>query len=339
LTLGASPEIGLKDARDLARKAHLKVAGGEDPGETKKAARAAVHAPANRDLVEKVAAEFLGRHVKTLAPATRVSATRVVSKEIVPAFRGKRLSEIKRTDVIAFLDRIVDRGAPVAANRTLTLLKTMCNFAVQRGIIEVSPIARIKAPTAETARDRILTDAELAACWRAAGGLEWPYSGFMHLLILTGQRRNEVAALTWRELDLDAKLWTLPAARAKNGIEHQIPLSHSAVEILRTCPRIVNSDFVFSVNGRNPMRAFYLTKRRIDALMPAETAPWVMHDVRRTVASGMAKLGINLPVIEKLLNHVSGSFAGIVGVYQRHSFADEKRAAMDAWAQHVAAMN
>ena len=161
----------------------------------------------------------------------------------------------------------------------------------------------------------------------------------MHLLILTGQRRNEVAALTWRELDLDAKLWTLPAARAKNGIEHQIPLSHSAVEILRTCPRIVNSDFVFSVNGRNPMRAFYLTKRRIDALMPAETAPWVMHDVRRTVASGMAKLGINLPVIEKLLNHVSGSFAGIVGVYQRHSFADEKRAAMDAWAQHVAAMN
>jgi integrase len=160
----------------------------------------------------------------------------------------------------------------------------------------------------------------------------------MHLLILTGQRRNEVAAVTWREIDLAGKLWTLPASRAKNGIEHEIPLSDMAVEILSTCPRIADSDYVFTVNGRNSMRAFYLAKRRIDALMPAETAPWVMHDIRRTVASGMAKLGVNLPVIEKLLNHVSGSFAGIVGVYQRHSFADEKRAAMQAWARHVEAI-
>jgi integrase len=160
----------------------------------------------------------------------------------------------------------------------------------------------------------------------------------MHLLILTGQRRNEVGALTWREIDLDARLWTLPAVRAKNGIGHEIPLSDMAVDILTTCPRIVESDYVFTVNGRNPMRAFYLAKGRIDALMPAGMAPWVMHDIRRTVASGMAKLGVNLPVIEKLLNHVSGSFAGIVGVYQRHSFADEKRAAMQKWARHVEAI-
>jgi len=157
----------------------------------------------------------------------------------------------------------------------------------------------------------------------------------VHLLILSGQRRNEVAALAWKELDLDAKIWTLPAARAKNGIEHTIPLSDMAVDILRACPRIDSSDYVFTVSGRIPMRGFHLTKRRLDALMPAETAPWVWHDIRRTVASGMARLGVNLPVIEKLLNHVSGSFAGIVGVYQRHSFADEKRAAMQAWANHV----
>jgi integrase len=338
LTLGASPEISLKDARDLARKAHLKVAGGEDPGETKKAARAALHVPANRDLVEKVAAEFLARHVKTLAPATRAAATRIINKEIVPSFRGRRLSEIKRSEVIAFLDAIVDRGAPISANRILATFKSMANFAVQREIIDVSPFAIIKPPTTEAARDRVLSDSELAAVWRTAGALEWPYCGFMHLLILTGQRRNEVAALTWRELDLSGKLWTLPAARAKNGIEHEIPLSDMAVDILTTCPRVAESDYAFTVNGRNPMRAFYLTKRRIDALMPAETAPWVMHDIRRTAASGMAKLGVNLPVIEKLLNHVSGSFAGIVGVYQRHSFADEKRAAMQAWARHVEAI-
>jgi hypothetical protein len=216
LTIGASPEIGLKDARDLARKAHLKVAGGEDPGETKKAARTA-HAPAS-DLVERVAAEFIARHVKNLAPATRDAAARIIGKEIIPAFRGRRLSEIKRYEVTSFLDGIVDRGAPVQANRTLAFLKSMANFAVQRGIIDVSPIAGTKAPTAETARDRVLSDAELAAVWRAAAALEWPYCGFVHLLILSGQRRNEVAEMTWKELDLDARIWTLPAARAKKRI-------------------------------------------------------------------------------------------------------------------------
>ena len=185
-----------------------------------------------------------------------------------------------------------------------------------------------RAPTIETARDRILSDAELKAVWQAADALGWPYCGFVHLLILTGQRRNEVADLTWREIDLDAKLWTLPAARAKNDVEHTIPLSDLVVEILRAVPRIDGSEFVFTVTGRRPIQGHHVIKRRMDALMPPDITPWVVHDIRRTVASGMARLGVNLLVIEKILNHVSGSFGGIVGVYQRHSFADEKRAAM-----------
>jgi integrase len=155
------------------------------------------------------------------------------------------------------------------------------------------------------------------------------------LLVLTGQRRREVSELRWQEIDLGTKLWTLPAARAKNSIEHSIPLSDRTVEVLRGLPRIDDSQFVFTLSGRAPIRGTQLVKRRIDALMPPDTQPWVLHDIRRTVASGMARLGINLPVIEKFLNHVSGSFAGVVGVYQRHSFADEKRAAMAAWARHV----
>jgi integrase len=158
----------------------------------------------------------------------------------------------------------------------------------------------------------------------------------VQLLILTGQRRNEVAQLPWREIDLDAKLWTLPKERAKNKRENQIPLSDQVIAILRSLPRIEGSEFVLTISGDRPMTAFTLIKEWLDALMPADTPPWVLHDVRRTVASGMARLGINLPVIEKLLNHVSGSFAGIVGVYQKHSFADEKRVAMDMWAQHLA---
>jgi integrase len=337
LTIGASPEIGLKDARDLARAAHLQIASGEDPGAAKQAARTATKALPARDMVEKVAAQFLARHVKNLSAATRIEVGRIVAKEILPTFRGRRLSEIKRPDVIEWLDAIVDRPAPIAANRALGWLKGLYNFAVERGILDVSPIAGIKAPAAETARDRILSDEELKAVWEAADALEPVYAGFIKLLILTGQRRSEVANLSWSEIDLDAKLWTLPAARAKNSIEHSIPLSDQAADILRSLPRIAGSEFVFTINGRNPIRGTHLVKRRIEKLGPP-IPPWVLHDIRRTVASGMARLGVNLPVIEKLLNHVSGSFAGIVGVYQRHSFSDEKRAAMQAWARHVEAI-
>jgi integrase len=336
LTIGTSPEIGLKDARDLARKAHLRVASGEDPAAEKRAARVAARTPVDRDLVEKVAAQFLARHVNGLAPATVREVERILTKEIIPAFFGRRLSEIKRPDILELLDGIVDRGAPIFANRTLSWLKGLCNWAIARGLIETSPCAGIKPPGGrETARDRILAGDELRAIWQAADAFEWPYRGFVQLLILTGQRRNEVSELAWREIDFNAGIWTLPAARAKNGIEHTIPLSVQAADLLRACPRIADSEFVFTLNGRAPLTGHHAIKRRLDALMPPDTLPWVFHDLRRSVASGMAGLGINLPVIEKLLNHVSGSFAGIVKVYQRHSFADEKRTAMQVWARHV----
>jgi integrase len=144
---------------------------------------------------------------------------------------------------------------------------------------------------------------ELKAAWEAADALEPAYAGFLKLLILTGQRLREVSEMEWKEIDLNAKLWTLPGKRAKNGVEHTIPLSDLAAEILKALPRIDGSSFVFTINGRNPIRGTHQTKRRIDKLAP-EIAPWVLHDIRRTVASGMARLGINLPVIEKLLNHV-----------------------------------
>ncbi len=141
--------------------------------------------------------------------------------------------------------------------------------------------------------------------------------------------------MTWREIDLDAKLWTLPAARAKNGREHQIPLSDLAVEILRSLPWIADSRFVFSLFGRGPITAFVLTKQRLDALMPTETAPWTLHDLRRTFASGCARLGVAVHVVEAALNHRSGSIKGVAAVYNRYSYDTEKRAALSAWARHV----
>jgi integrase len=154
----------------------------------------------------------------------------------------------------------------------------------------------------------------------------------VQLLILTGQRRNEVARMQWGELDHERRLWTLPRERVKNDRRHEVPLSPQAVAIIQSLPRI-GDQYVFTLNGKKPINGFNNDKRRIDDL--SGVSDWVFHDLRRTVASGMARLGISLGIIEKVLNHVSGSFAGIVGVYQRHEFAEEKRTALEKWADHV----
>ena len=180
LTIGPSPEIGLKDARDLARKAHVQIAGGIDPASEKSTAKLAKRVPAaDRDLVEKVVAQFLSRHVKALAPATAKEVGRIFRKDILPAWQGRRLSQITKSDIHELLDGIVDRGAPCVANRTANWLGVMCNFAVERGLVETSPMAGIKPPGGqETPRDRgLLADGELLALWGAADALEQPYRG------------------------------------------------------------------------------------------------------------------------------------------------------------------
>jgi integrase len=144
--------------------------------------------------------------------------------------------------------------------------------------------------------------------------------------------------MRWAELDLEQRLWTLPPERVKNNQPHEVPLSDAAIALLKSLPRIQGSPYVLTTNGETPASNYGKNKRRLDALLPPEMPAWRLHDLRRTVASGMARLGINLPVIEKVLNHSSGSFAGIVAVYQRHSFADEKRKALDAWADLVVSL-
>jgi integrase len=198
------------------------------------------------------------------------------------------------------------------------------------------PCAGVKPPTAERARDRVLSDEELRLVWQAADKLGGAFAPLVKLLALTGQRRDEVARMRWEEVGIENRLWTLPAERTKNNQPHEVPLSNAALAILEKVPRVKESPFVLTTNGgASPASGYSKNKRRLDALLPLDMPPWRLHDLRRTCASGMARLGINLPVIEKVLNHASGSFAGIVGVYQRHSFADEKRAALEAWGRHV----
>jgi integrase len=184
---------------------------------------------------------------------------------------------------------------------------------------------------------RDLSDDELKAVWQASEAIGWPFGPLVQLLILTGQRRGEIAGMRWGEIDLDARKWTLPAMRSKNGIEHQIPLSEPALAILRGLPK-VGGKYVFTISGAAPVKGFDGAKKRLDALLPPDMQQWVLHDLRRTFASGCARLGVDLHVVEKCLNHTSGSFAGIVSVYQRHDFAGEKCACMQAWGRFIEAL-
>jgi integrase len=200
----------------------------------------------------------------------------------------------------------------------------------------------LAGPPAASARDRVLSDEELAALWQATGSIGHPFGPLFRLLILTGQRREEVAGMDWSELDRETASWLIRSYRTKNRKAQLVPLSGVAVEIVdkladdQEWPR---SGYLFSTTGKTPVSGFSKAKRRLDELMAElldeRFSPWRAHDVRRTVATGLQRLGIRFEVTEAILNHVSGSRSGVAGVYQRYDWAFEKRGALDAWAAHV----
>lgn len=340
-TLGRYPAIDLANAREIARRTLVEVASGRDPAADKAEARrvACDLVPPFRDQIESSAALFIERYAKAnTKEQTWRESERLLATHVLPLWRTRRVQDIARRDVVELMDAIVDRGAPVSANRTLAVVRRMFGWLVERGVIVTNPCTEVRAPTAEKSRDRVLSDAELRAILQACDGLKEPFGALIKLLALTAQRRDEVGQMTWREVDLDARIWTIPKERAKNGIAHDVPLSDPAVKVLAGIRRIAGSGgLMFTTTGETPVSGFSKIKKRLDAAVP-DAPPWVLHDLRRTAASGMARLGINLPVIEKVLNHTSGSFGGVTGIYQRHQFAVEKRAALEIWAAHVEAL-
>ena len=336
LTIGPYPAIGLAKARAEAARAKVSLADDDDPAAAKRTARAAKNATRSRDdSVEKVIADFVSLYAK---PNTRDwKETQRLLKQFAEAWKGRPLAAVGKADIHLVLDGIVARGAPVGANRAFAQLRKLFRWAVSRGLLDRSPCDGIDPPSAEKSRDRVLDTEELHFVWRAADSLGFPFGPIVKLLVLTGQRRSEVGGMEWREIDLDRATWTIPAARSKNKRQHVLPLSPEAVEIIKALPRFSGSKFVFSP-GETAPSGYSRAKTRLDARIGESIAPWILHDIRRSVASGLAGLGVNLPVVEKLLNHVSGSFAGIVGIYQKYNFADEMRGAMERWGRHVQAI-
>jgi integrase len=232
----------------------------------------------------------------------------------------------------------IEARAPAMANCVFAVIRQFSGWCLERGILETTPCAGIRAPAADRARDRVLRDDEIKALWQATETITWVFRDPVRLLLLTGARLNEVTCLTWNELDLDAKSWCLPKERSKNKQAHVVPLSTLALDILTAIPRIQSPrNFIFTLNGERPVRSYSDAKRKLDAAM-SDSAPWVIHDLRRTCASGMARLGIAPHVVEACLNHKSGTIRGVAAVYNKYSYDAEKRIAMQAWSRHVAAI-
>jgi integrase len=261
-------------------------------------------------------------------------AVEQILRHDLTAWYGRPLRSITKADVIAVLDQVLDRGAPIMANLLLAHIKRMFNWTIERGLIETSPADRVRPPSRKVERDRVLTDPELCAVWHGCGQLGWPFGPLVRLLMLTGQREGEVAGMRWADLDIDQALWTLASGQTKAARTHLVPLSEPAVQIIRELPRL--GDLVFPARGADarPVSGFSKAKVRLDKFCGVQD--WVFHDLRRTAATALAQLEVPPHVVEKIINHRGAGIAGPMGkIYQRYDYLKERRAALELWAQHA----
>lgn len=320
IKIGNHPIVSLADARDKAREILRDIQLGQYETEA-----GMEQVPTFGEVVR----DFIDKYAK---PRNRdwKGTERILKK--FAALNDKPITEIKRADVVKALDDIIKGGAPVRANRALAAIKKLTAWCVDRGMIETSPVAGLKPPTKETARDRVLSADELQRCWAGADGEDYPFAQYMQSLILTMQRRGEVAGMRWSEIDLATGVWTIPAKRAKNANSHTVPLAPLALDILKSTPRFLGSDLVFTTNGTTPISGFGRLKQRLDLAVGTDADDWRLHDIRRTVATNMAMLGIAPHIIEAILNHRTGIVSGVAAIYNRHAYLDEKREALERWA-------
>jgi integrase len=336
-TLGSAGEEGLSLAAARAAAAAHRHRLERGDGVTAVTAVTGVTGESGRgyDKIETAAAAFLELHAyRKTRPSTAWATERVFNRIILPAWRGRTIDSIRKRDVIELVEDVAASGRGYLANRTLGTLSKFFNWLVARDALAFSPVTGVERPHEEEVRDRVLSDAELRKLWLACES-EGPFGQAARMMILTGGRRNEVSQMRWSELDQERRLWTLPRERSKNRRPHTVPLSSQAWRIIEAMPPIADCDFVFTADGRKPVTGWDKAKVRISAKAGIASESWRLHDLRRSCASGMQRLGVSVPVIEKALNHISGTFRGIVGVYQTHDYADEIRIALQKWADHV----
>jgi integrase len=326
----------LADARKKARTMLNDIEGGGDPrSETRKKTGSGTGTV--RALFED--------YKKAKASKRSISEIeRIFNKYVLPEIGDRLADSVNRADVTHLIDGVATGGAkptPVMARAVAAQLSAFYSWAMPRlHRLEVNPCRDAGKPDKPKARERVLSNDELKALWTVLESEGLPWGPSVKLLILTGQRRDEVFSADRAEFDLEARLWTVPGGRAKNGKAHLVPLSNAAVTLVEAVPEVDGSAKLFPSrsNPENGPSGFSKALARIIAEMEKEMGPlerFTLHDLRRTMATGLQRLGIRLEVTEAVLNHVAGTRGGLVGVYQRHEFLDEKRHALTAWAAEV----
>jgi integrase len=268
-----------------------------------------------------------------------------LERHAVSKWGDRDVHEITKRDVIDLLDGVAESGRGVTANRLRAYLKAFFNWCIDRDVIGANPVQGVKRPLKnEKSRDRVLSDDEIRWFWKACDQEGQPWGHMGKLLLLTGQRLGEVSGMTYGEVNGD--LWSMASERTKNKRPHDVPLSSAALAVLRDVKRIKGkAGYVITTTGKTPVQSFDKPRKRLAALMEeiaseelgrkVDIPHWTFHDLRRTCATGMQRLGIPVRVTEAVLNHVSGTGGGIVGVYQRHDYAEEKREAINAWSEKI----
>lgn len=333
--LGSCDAVLFEDASLAVQAIMGAVAMGRDPAAERKQDAAAARAKAERErlTLSTLVGTWQRLHLVHKRGRYAQEAVRALQRAFARQWE-KPAEDLDRTTVVRALDTLVQDGSMSMASRTGAYGRACYQWAVKRGTVAMNPFAALPSVGASPKRDRVLTDDELAAVWRASATVPPPFGRIVQMLMLTGQRREEVAGMTWSEVSDDLATWIIPADRTKNATPHGVPLSQPARDLLQSLPR--SGDVVMPGDTGGPFNGWSKSKARLDAA--SGVTGWTLHDLRRSLATGLQRLGVRLEVTEAVLNHTSGSRAGIVGVYQRHHWSTEKRAALDAWAAHLLAV-
>lgn len=325
VSIGDASAVAPEEARGRAREILARADLGEDSQTVKEESRS------KQTLVfHEIVDAYIDRHVEVRLRARSQEEVKRHLRAHWGTLHKVPLPEIDRLMIATRLAELASQSGPVAANRSRASLSALFAWAMRQGLAEQNPVVDIGKPGLERSRDRILTARELTAVWRACGLDD--YGRIVKLLILTGQRRQEVAGITWQELNLEQAIWSLRSERTKNGLPHDVPLSPAALSIVSDVAVREDRPLLFG-RGNNAFSGWSRCKKRLDERSGVEG--WRLHDLRRTSVTGMAEIGIQPHIIEAVVNHISGHKGGIAGVYNRASYANEKQDALKQWSDHV----
>ncbi|MEM9627820.1 MAG: site-specific integrase [Pseudomonadota bacterium] len=330
MVIGKYPAMAPEPARTAAAELLAKVRLGEDPQGLKLQSRRTV--PVKKLTISELAEMYLAAAARRQKASTFKETRRHVMRNWQP-LHDMAVDEVELEHVAAVLRRH-GKAAPIDANRARASLSAMFAWAMGEGLAKRNPVIGTNRAIDETPRDRVLAPEEIAAIWKVTGE-PGDFNAIVRLLMLTGQRCGELSSMRWSELDLDDAIWLLPSERTKNRRAHLVPLSSAAESIISALPRRAGRDLVFG-RGAGGFSGWSQCKRRMDDRL--KLPPWRLHDIRRTVITGMSELNTQPHVVEAIANHVSGFKAGVAGIYNRATYLPEKRQAMAIWADHVASI-